>query len=231
MKKFYDKASVAEVASGFSVVLDGRDIKTPATKLLVVSSKPLAKAIANEWQGQGEKVDLKTMPLTTLSYAAIDQVADNRALIEGEVGAYASSDLICYRADIPAELRKKEEAVWDPIVAWLKDKYNIDLILITGISHVEQGHDTKEFISKYLGDCDHFALAAMQRLTGLLGSIFLSIAIDKKQITVEQAWAASRVDEIYQAELWGEDTESLGEIEAKYAHFCAASQFLSLIRT
>ena len=230
MKRFYKDVSLNSADGGFTIALDGKGVKTPAGKPLTISAEPLANAVAGEWRGQKEKVDLKTMPLTTLSYAAIDQVAENRALIEGEVAAFAGSDLICYRADAPIELRKKEQAAWDPIVAWLTDEYALELIIINGISHVAQADKTLTFMASLLAEQNDFSLAAMQRITGLLGSVFLGVAVAEQKLSPDEAWAASRVDEMYQAELWGEDAEAAVELKAKHAQFCATVEFITLLR-
>jgi chaperone required for assembly of F1-ATPase len=228
MIRFYKDAGLSKTANGYAVTLDGKHIKTPAGKVLELTSKPLAEAIADEWQGQIDKVDIKSMSLTTLSYAAIDQVGNNRALIEAEVGAYAGADLICYRAEAPLELRQKEEAAWNPIVTWLNDEHGLDLKTVTGLSYVRQDEKIEAFMSNYLAKQDMFILAALQRITGLLGSLFLSMAVEKDKISAENAWQISRVDEAYQAELWGEDVEADVEVAKKHANFNEAIVFLSL---
>lgn len=228
MKRFYKQVSATQSANGVAVELDGRAIKTPAGQQLSLYSKALADAVAKEWDSQEDKVEHKTMPLTTLSYAAIDQVASNRSLIEGEVAAYGCSDLICYRAQSPDELSAEEAQAWDPVVTWLKDVHGLALVLSEGVNHVAQEEKTLEFVKSYLSRQNSFTMAALERLTGLLGSVFLAIALAEKFITPDTAWQASRVDEIYQAKQWGEDEESLRETQAKYRDFCAAAQFLTL---
>ena len=230
MKRFFKNVSLVETNAGCAVALDGKQIKTPTGKLLTITSKPLAEAVADEWREQKNKVELKTMPLTTLSYAACDQVAENRALVEAEVAAYADTDLICYRADAPLELCEKEVAAWDPMVNWLKKNHGLNLVLINGISHVKQEDETLEFVSAYLASQCNFTLAALERITSLLGSIFLSIAINECELEANAAWEKSRVDENYQTEMWGEDAESMPEVEAKFAQFKAAAQFLTLVQ-
>ncbi|MDX1580978.1 MAG: ATP12 family chaperone protein, partial [Alphaproteobacteria bacterium] len=77
MKRFYEKADIAKAEQGWQIVLDGRPIKTPAKAGLAVPGESLARAIAEEWQSQGEEIDPFTMPLTGLANAAIDRVAPN----------------------------------------------------------------------------------------------------------------------------------------------------------
>ena len=228
MKKFYSKVSVVKGKSGFAIKLDDKVVKTPAKKNLNVNSDALANSIASEWREQGEKIDIKSMPHTTMCYAAIDQDKKSREMIAFEVAAYADTDLICYRAEIPLELHEKEAQSWDPIVAWLKAEYGVELLVTKGISHVEQAKETNLFINKYLAKQDNFVLIALHMLTGLLGSVFLSFAVAEKKFSLDEAWLASRVDEDFQASRWGDDQEAKEAIDEKYKQYSHAVSFLCL---
>ena len=57
MKKFFKNAEAGAVEGGFTVLLDGRAIRTPAKTAFVVPTEALAAAIAEEWAGQGEELD------------------------------------------------------------------------------------------------------------------------------------------------------------------------------
>src|SRR5690242_2732149 len=72
-KRFYKDAGAGD---DFSVRLDGRPVRTPARRPLQAPNKPLAQALADEWQAQREVVDPADMPLTRLANAIIDGVAD-----------------------------------------------------------------------------------------------------------------------------------------------------------
>src|SRR3954471_22315741 len=72
-QRFYAQAGVAE---DFSVLLDGKPVKTPARRALKAPNAALGQAIAAEWQAQRELVDPAAMPLTLLANAIIDGVAD-----------------------------------------------------------------------------------------------------------------------------------------------------------
>ena len=64
-KRFYTDAGVGEGDGGFTVTLDGKPIKTPSGRTVIVPARALAEAIAAEWAAQGEFIDPLTMPLTT----------------------------------------------------------------------------------------------------------------------------------------------------------------------
>ena len=98
--RFYDKADVGEAPEGFQVLLDGKPVRTPARKLLAAPVRPLAEALAAEWQAQQEMIDPARMPLTRLANAIIDGVAAAPGPVAAEIEQYLGSDLLFYRADI-----------------------------------------------------------------------------------------------------------------------------------
>ncbi len=79
-------------------------MRTPAKAKLAVKSRELAEAMAEEWQTQGDEIDLADLPLTRLAGTAIDLIEPRRAQIIAEIAKYAATDLLCYRAENPPEL-------------------------------------------------------------------------------------------------------------------------------
>jgi chaperone required for assembly of F1-ATPase len=98
------------------VLLDGRAVKTPAGGSLAAPSRPLAQAIAAEWDAQGERIDPATMPLTRLANTIIDGVAPDPGPVADEIVKYLGSDLVCYRADTPEGLVRLQSRNW--VRAW-----------------------------------------------------------------------------------------------------------------
>jgi len=69
-KRFYKEATVGEAEGGFSILLDGRPVNTPAKRRIVVPSRKLAEALAAEWAGQGDSTGFrKTWPRSRRSWS------------------------------------------------------------------------------------------------------------------------------------------------------------------
>ena len=116
-KRFYKSAAVGEREDGgYAVLLDGRQVKTPAGKPLAVPARGLAEAIAAEWNAQGENIVPASLPLTKLANTAIDAVAERKAEVVDDIVKYAATDLVCYRAEYPAGLVAAQAAAWDPSI-------------------------------------------------------------------------------------------------------------------
>ncbi len=55
MKRFYRHAEIMPAATAFGVALDGKPVRTPAKRDLVVPTYALAAALAAEWNTQRDE--------------------------------------------------------------------------------------------------------------------------------------------------------------------------------
>src|SRR5690606_25264004 len=117
-KRFYNDAAVAVVAEGYAVQLDGRPVRTPGRAVLALPSETAAQLIATEFAAQGEHIDPMSMPVLRLANSAIDGVIPQMQAVLEDIVKYASSDLLCYRAEGPEKLVERQRAVWDPALEW-----------------------------------------------------------------------------------------------------------------
>src|SRR5579863_6627106 len=136
--RLYHVAAAEEIGGDFQVSLDGKPVRTPARRVLAAPTLTLAQAIAAEWQAQHDVVDPAKMPLTRLANAIIDGVVDLSGPVAAEVEKYVASDLLFYRAIGPQQLRGRQAAHWDPILAWTRDTLGADFKLGDGVVHVAQ---------------------------------------------------------------------------------------------
>lgn len=228
MKRFYKTVSLAADPAGQAIQLDGRGVKTPARAPLVLPTPALADAVAAEWDAQGDRVDPRTMPLTGLANAAIDRVAPDRAAFARGIALYAETDLLCYRAADPEELVARQLAEWDPLLAWARARYDIAFEVVAGIVHRAQPAATIARLTDAVLARDAFALAAFSPLTTIGGSLVTVLALAEGAIDPDGAFAATHLDELWQAEKWGEDALALEAREARRGDFLAAARFLVL---
>ena len=229
MKRFYQAAAIVPLAEGFGIALDGKSVRTPGKALLAVPGEALAGAIADEWNRQGEKIDPRSMPLTGLANAAIDRVAPDKEAFGQGLAAYGESDLLCYRAEGPAPLVRRQEAHWDPILAWARRRYDIDFECVAGIMHRPQSPNTIDQLRQAVLARSPFELAGLSNLVTISGSLLIALALAEQAIGLDQAWSAAALDDQWQAEQWGEDDEAVKALAARHADFAAASRFLALL--
>ena len=82
-------------------------------------NKAVAEAIAEEWRGQGARIDPATMPLTRLANSVIDGVQghEEAAIATSSTMPAPTSSAIAPKPQGPRDAQTKH---WDPIVAWAK---------------------------------------------------------------------------------------------------------------
>jgi chaperone required for assembly of F1-ATPase len=228
MRRFYREATVRGGAAGGEVLLDGKPVKTPARHALALPTPALAEAVAAEWNAQGDKVDPRAMPMTGLANAAIDRVAPDPQAFAAGLAAYGDSDLLCYRAEGPDSLVARQQALWDPILAWARRRYDVDFNVAEGIMHRPQPPATLARLGHEIAVRDPFALAALAPLVTISGSLVVALALAEEAIDPDTAWAAATLDEAWQADQWGEDAEAAARLANRRAEFVAALRFLRL---
>jgi chaperone required for assembly of F1-ATPase len=229
-KRFYERVDVADRNGGFALLLDEKPVRTPGKKQLLLPSRALAEAVAEEWRAQKERIDPATMPLTKLANSAIDGVMGREDEVIGDVLNYAGSDLLCYRAEGPRGLVEAQRAHWDPVLAWAKSALGAPFVLAEGIVHVPQPQASLDRLREALKGRDPFGLAALHVMTGLTGSALLALAVALGRVTPEEGWQAAHVDEDWQIAQWGEDAEAASRRAARRRDFDAAARALALLK-
>ena len=229
MKRFWKEVAVVGADGGWGIRLDDRPVRTPARAPLLLPTEKLAEAIADEWRSVESDVDPRAMPLTGLANAVIDRVAPERDAFSGGLARYAEADLACYRSDWPPELVERQRSTWDPLLAWARRRYDVDFSTTTGLMHVPQPQATIERLAHAVAALDAFRLAGLSPLVTIGGSLIAGLAVLEKAITAEAAWDAVSVDERWQLEQWGADSEAAAALENRKRDFTAAARFVELL--
>lgn len=222
-KRFYAAAEAVETGEGFAVRLDGKPVRTPGRALLALPSAAAAALVAAEFAAQGEMIDPVSMPVLRLVNTAIDGVApDTQAVLE-DVMRFSASDLLCYRADAPEELVARQAEAWDPVLDWVRSALGARFFLAEGVVHVEQPRESVAAVGLWLKQRQEpFRLSALHVMTTLTGSALLALAVEAGALTADEAWTAAHVDEDWNNERWGVDSEAATRRAARRKEFDAA---------
>ncbi|NNU79808.1 ATPase [Halovulum dunhuangense] len=229
-RRFWTTVAPVPSEDGWTVVLDARPLRTPAKAPLILPSAPLAEAIAAEWDSQREEIRPQDMPLTRAANSAIDKVRPARAAVVTMLAEYGGSDLLCYRADGPEGLVARQCERWDRWIGWAEAELSAPLTLVQGVMHCEQPEASLSRLQDAVAAHDAFELAALHDLVTLSGSLVLGLAVSRGVLDPQEAWRLSRLDEDWQAELWGEDAEAARAAAEREAAFLSAKMFLDLVR-
>lgn len=230
MKRVYKAVTVAEAEGGFAIHLDGRAVRSPARRALTLPNQALAKAVAAEWDAQAETVDPRSMPLMSLAATAADRVETQRDHLIGTIVGYAGSDMLCYRAEEPEDLVRRQNEIWDPLLAWSADALGARLRVTTGIMPVKQDETALDAIRGVVTAYDALAMTALHEMTSISGSVVIGLAMAEGHIDAEAGVAAAQLDETYQIERNGEDEEAMERLANLRADLLNAAEFLRLSR-
>lgn len=230
MKRFWKSAEIVTADKGFGIALDGRRVKTPARSDLVVPTRGLAEAIATEWNGCGDVIDPRAMPLTGLANAALDRIAPDMERHAAGIAQYGESDLTCYRAEGPDALVQWQAESWDALLAWARRRYDVDFVCVSGVMHASQPDETVGKLAHAVASLDPFQLAGLSPLVTIGGSLVAALAVLEEMMPAEAAWEAVSLDERWQLEQWGDDAEARQALDLRRRDFLAAARFLELLR-
>ena len=219
--RFFTTVATSEVAEGFAVTLDGKTVRTPSRRVLAAPRPAIAEALRGEWDAQTKTIDPAQMPLTRLANSILDGVADRRDEAAADIVEYLGSDLLFYRADRPAGLIARQEAVWDPIVRWAADDLGARFVLAQGIVHVQQP-DRAIAAARAAIPADAWIVGALHSITTLTGSALLALALLQGFRDAGAIWHAAHVDEDWNIEKWGFDAEAMTRRAGRETEFKAA---------
>lgn len=232
IRRFYKDVTLAEVAGGWQVMLDGRGVKTVGGAAQLAPTRALGEALAAEWARQGDKIDPASLPLRDMADYAIDIVAANPASVASGLIAYAETDTLCYRADPDEPLHARQQEMWEPLLAGFEAAHGIALTRVSGVLHRPQPPETLTTLTAKLLSLDPFALAGVEAMTKLAASLVTAFAACDAVHEDEPLalWQAVCLEEEWQADLWGRDWEAEERRRVREADFLRACAFARLAR-
>jgi len=226
--------SVEAVVNGFAVVAGDRPWRTPAGADLVVPTRALAEALADEIAaarvaGKAWRPRMDALGLTRLAATAIDRIGPASVATCGALLGFAATDLVCYRDSGASALRTRQEAAWQPLLDWLAESFDARLIVVEGVIPEPQPQAALDALSAALDRCDPFTLAGLGLAVQTAGSLAIGLALAHGHLDAAQASALADLDEAFQNEQWGADAEALAKRRLRADDMALAERFLKLL--
>lgn len=230
MKRFYKLAGAEAHDGSWRVTLDGRPVKTQQGAPQLVPSAALAEAMAGEWNRQGGTLDPAALPFRDMADLAIDVVSEARSQTCDKLLAYAETDTLCYRAHPNEPFFRRQQEVWEPLVSAFEAREGIALERVSGIVHRPQSDATQSALRQRLAGLGPFQLAPLEVMTSLAASLCVGLSALEDGADGEALWDAANLEEDWQAEQWGEDSEAAERRAKRRAGFLEAMEFARLAR-
>jgi chaperone required for assembly of F1-ATPase len=234
VKRFWDTASVDRKEKGHVILLDGKPMRLPSGSPLLVGPARLARAIAEEWQvaggAKGGEMSFQDTPLTRLAGTALERIAPDPAPTIDAIARYGETDLMCYRAESPQSLVHRQHQQWQPWLDWAALTYDAPLRITTGVAYVRQHHDSIAALRLAVSKLDTDALAGLGIAVPALGSLVLGLALAAGEVDAQTAYRLGALDELFQAEQWGDDYEAVDRRTSMLADIVLAGRYIDLTR-
>ena len=230
MKRFWREVTVEPKGDGWQVALDGRRVKTAQARAQIVPARTLGEALADEWRAQPEDVNPARFGLRDMADYAIDIVATDPTDAIRRILAYAEGDTLCYRAEPDEPLAARQRAQWEPLLKTTEQAHGVRFERVVGILHRPQPAATLAAFRVHLETLDPFALAALQTLASMAASLVIGLAALEPDADAATLFAASNLEEDWQAEQWGWDYQAEETRARKLATFVQAARFAVLAR-
>ncbi|KAL6307941.1 ATP12-domain-containing protein [Sparassis latifolia] len=212
LKRFWKTVGIEQRDGAFAVTLDNRPLKTPSgTPLLIPQDKRLvATLIAAEWESQETLLKPHALPLTSLASRAIDAFKDEdmRKEARAQLLKYLETDTICFHQDRPPALVSLQRKHWDPLLAWARSTFGVDIHTTDSFVVLSQPPETLKKFDEVMSEFDFWEMASMERATYASKSFLIALALVMRNFTVEEAAKAAHVEVNSQIELWGEVEDS-----------------------
>ncbi|WP_025886629.1 ATP12 family protein [Asaia prunellae] len=230
LKRFWKKVDVVsdEIHGGYEVRLDGRPFRLPGGHALILGSRALAEAIADEWRQIAPDAAFRTaeLPLTQMAGTQIERISPDKAQIIGGLMAYGESDLLCYRAT--GQLGAEQDAAFDPVLVLFEARYGIRPPVTRSLLPLGDGLKVSEAYALALSRFDDAALTCAAICAPATGSLILAIGLADSWVDAESACAMASLEERYQMAQWGEDEAILQEIDRNARDIKDALRFVAL---
>jgi chaperone required for assembly of F1-ATPase len=236
IRRFYDAANVIEEKDDtFSIELSGERLKKPVFvksqehEKLFIPTKAIADKIAEEWQEQKENIDFNTMPITRIAITAMDYVITGRDDILNKMYSYMETDSICYRSDRHPKLTVIQQKELNPIIEWMKEKFDVHMMVTKGIMPIPQFPDSIDNLKNILQGYDNHKLTIAYLAASTCSSVVLAIALLEKRINAKEAFDLSNLDETFNMENWGMDPIIIKRRKEIQADINSYVEFLELL--
>lgn len=238
MRRFWTTATLDSTNTGHAVLLDGKPLRIPGRDKggapLSIPTLALAEAITAEWQAAGGVKDgemsMEDVPLTRLAGTAQDRILPNPAAVAAALAEYGESDLLCYRAEHPEELVQRQARLWQPWLDWAARTHGARLQVAAGVMHVRQDTAALRAIQAAYARQPVPVLAALGIAVPAMGSAVLGLALADGALDAVTAHDVAGLDETFQVEKWGEDSESTVRRQRMADDIALAEQFIRLSR-
>ncbi len=132
-----------------------------------------------------------------------------RDKLRDHILSYTHTDMLFYRDTEGSRLEQRQQALWQPHVAWAEARFGVALTVTHSVMPIRQAEAYDAAVAAVIAEADDTQLVLLSRLVLYLGSLILAISVLERAIPTMEALAVASLEQDFQLEVWGEDEEIL----------------------
>lgn len=140
---------------------------------------------------------------TTLTHA-VTEIKKNRQEITNKLVNYSMTDMLLFWSS-NEKLFKQQEKHWTPVLEWAKENLDTKFNISQSLDVPDQSPNSAQKLKMFLDSLSDKELTAYYCAALNMRSPLLAAALVKGNINADQAFKASCLEELWQAEQWGND--------------------------
>lgn len=229
IQRFYKEVTLADYDGGRQIMLDDKPLRSEDGHIFGHHAASLMTDIRQEWDAQGDTLDMLAMPLTRLLGGLLDMGDDGRLLMREELLTYALNDTLCYHQEDASSLAEAQCRIWGSWLDWAKDYFGEEWLITHNIMPVQQSDALKKTLTAWVARQNDATLLALFVTTQSLSSFILAVALSQEACNATEAVNAAWLEHDMQMEQWGNDDEIIAKKTAAFDETNAAAQFTQMI--
>jgi len=135
---------------------------------------------------------------------SVTEITKDRQTVIEKLVSFSLTDMLLFWGS-NEELFKKQQKLWLPILSWAKDTLDTTYKTTQSLDVPEQADEASEKLKAFLNSLSDKELTGFYFAALNMRSVLLAAALIKGKITAQQAFEASCLEELWQAEQWGND--------------------------
>lgn len=135
---------------------------------------------------------------------SITEIAKDRDIVIEKLVKFSLTDMLLFWST-NEKLFLRQQELWTPILIWAKENLDTKFNITKEINVPEQDSESSIKLKMFLETLTDKELTGFYFASLNMRSILLAAALIKGKITAQEAFEASCIEELWQAEQWGND--------------------------
>ena len=180
-------------------------LKTFKGEIVSTRNKNIAFKLRKEFNKYNSKESLYKSDLIKLLFYSYEL---NRKVVLKYLVEYLDTDTLCYRAEKATELELIQDKLWNPLLEYFFNKYNIKINIIPGIMPIKQPLEIKNKFISTLSELSSFSLCSFYFITNVTNSVIIALNILEGKLSIKNGLKLSLLEQDYNIQKWGKVKEA-----------------------